>query len=435
MEQLLHYCWKHRLFPLRQLTTTDNQALEVIDVGLHNVNSGPDFLNAKVKMDGTVWVGNVEIHVRSSDWYVHRHDHDAAYNNVILHVAAEIDAEVRTESGRSVPQLQLSVPASVARHYEQLQTIDTYPPCYEIIPNLSTLTIHAWMSALQTERLEQKTHDIERRLQQCDGDWEAALFITLARNYGFGINGEAFEQWARSIPLHAVDHHRDDLFQIEAFFMGQAGLLERHLIPQKYHGTMDEEGYFERLRTEYLYLQRKFSLQPIDGKMWRFLRLRPQNFPYIRIAQLAHLYHSRRFGLRNLVECETIDDLKETMKSAVSPYWETHYVFGSVSRRSEKRLSEASLNVLLVNTAIPFLFAYGRHEASEPLCEQAIFYLEQLKPERNHIISMWQQCGLDAQNAGDTQALIQLKTQYCDRKECLRCRFGYEYLRGEQCDM
>ena len=256
--------------------------------------------------------------------------------------------------------------------------------------------------------------------------------MTLARNYGFGINGEAFEQWARSIPLHAVDHHRDDLFQIEAFFMGQAGLLERHLIPQKYHEAMDEEGYFERLRTEYLYLQRKFSLRPIDGKMWRFLRLRPQNFPYIRIAQLANLYHSRRFGLRNLVESETLDALKVAMKSAVSPYWETHYVFGSVSRKSEKRLSEASLNVLLINTAIPFLFAYGRHESSEQLCEQAINYLEQLKPERNHIVNMWQQCGLDVQNAGDTQALIQLKTQYCDRKECLRCRIGYEYLKGRE---
>ena len=432
MEQLLHYCWKHRLFPLRQLTTTDNQALEVIDVGLHNANSGPDFLNAKVKIGNTVWVGNVEIHVKSSDWYVHRHEQDAAYNNVILHVAGEIDAEVKTENGRIVPQLQLSVPASVAQHYEQLQTIDTYPPCYEIIPNLSTLTIHAWMSVLQTERLEQKTHDIERRLQQCNGDWEAALFMTLARNYGFGINGETFEQWAKSIPLHAVDHHRDDLFQIEAFFMGQAGLLERHLIPQKYHNTMDEEGYFERLRTEYLYLQRKFSLQPIDGKMWRFLRLRPQNFPYIRIAQLANLYHSRRFGLRNLVESETLDDLKVAMKSAVSPYWETHYVFGSVSKKSEKQLSEASLNVLLINTAIPFLFAYGRHESSEQLCERAINYLEQLKPERNHIVNMWQQCGLDVQNAGDTQALIQLKTQYCDRKECLRCRIGYEYLKGRE---
>lgn len=415
---------------MRQLATTDSQAVEVIDTGLHNTHSGPDFVNAKVKLGDTVWVGNIEIHVRSSHWYVHGHDQDTAYNNVILHIAAEVDADIRTCNGRTVPQMQLSVPHEVAQHYRQLLTIDKYPPCHEVIATMPQLTLHAWMAALHTERLEQKTHQIVQRLQQCNGDWETALFVTLARNYGFGINGEAFELWAKSVPLHAVDHHRDDLFQIEAFFMGQAGLLERRLIPQKYHRTMDEEGYFERLRAEYAYLQRKFSLQPIDGKMWRFLRLRPQNFPYIRIAQLARLYHSRRFGLRNIVESCTTDELRDTMKSAVSAYWQTHYVFGLPGKKSEKHLSEASLDVLLINTAIPVLFAYGRYQSSEVLCDKAVGYLEQLRPERNHIVRMWQACGLDVQHAADSQALIQLKKMYCDRKECLRCRIGYEYLKG-----
>ena len=227
MEKLLHYCWKHRLFPLAELYTTDGRRVEVIDTGLHNRNAGPDFFNAKVKIDGTLWVGNVEIHDRSSDWYVHGHQHDAAYDNVVLHVAELIDTDVTTHDGKSLPQLQLSVPDTIRQQYNQLITTDDYPPCYRIIPSLSRLTVHSWMSALQVERLEQKTNDIARRVKQADGSWEAAYFATLARNFGFGINGDAFETWAQHIPLQAVAHHRDDLFQVEAIFMGQAGLLDR----------------------------------------------------------------------------------------------------------------------------------------------------------------------------------------------------------------
>lgn len=430
MEQLLQYCWKHRLFPLKQLKTDQLQTVEVIDAGLHNTNAGPDFLNAKVKIDGTLWVGNVEIHDRASDWFLHGHQNDTAYNNVILHVTQNIDMDVTTADGRRIPQLQLLIPSTVSENYQQLLTIDAYPPCYQIIPSLPSLIIHSWMSALQSERLEQKTLDIQQRLQQCKGDWETALFVTLARNFGFGINGDAFEQWAQSLPLHSVAHHRDDLFQIEAIFMGQAGLLNPEVIPQKYHQQMIEEGYFDRLRNEYLYLAHKFSLQSIDAKLWRFLRLRPQNFPYIRIAQLANLYHSQRFCLRNLVESTTLSDLKDILRTTVTPYWETHYLFGSVSKRNEKHLSEQSLNVLLINTVIPLLFAYGRHIMSDNLCARALDFLEQLKPEHNHIVSMWQDCGMEIQNAGDTQALIQLKKRYCERKDCLRCRFGFEYLKG-----
>ena len=430
MEQLLHYCWKHKLFPLKQLTTTDGQTVDVIDTGLHNADAGPDFLNAKVKIDDTVWVGNVEIHVKSSDWYAHRHEHDAAYNNVILHVADVIDTEVRTQDGRTVSQLHLSVPQKVSRQYERLLAIDAYPPCYEIIPHLSRLTVHSWMSALQSERLAQKTDRINERLRSCNGDWEATLFVTLARNYGFGINGDAFEQWALAIPLQHVAHHRDDLFQIEAFFMGQAGLLGLETAPQQHREAMAADDYFVCLCNEYQFLSRKFSLQPIDAKQWKFLRLRPQNFPYIRLAQLASLYHRQRFGLRNIVECETLDELRDMLRIGVTPYWETHYVFGAVSASTDKRLSEQTIDVLIINTVIPTLFAYGRYLLSERLCERALLWLEQLKAENNHIVKMWKACGLEAQNAGDSQALIQLKTAYCDRKECLRCRMGYEYLKG-----
>lgn len=429
MEQLLHYVWRHKMFPLQEMHTTDGKLVEVIDPGLHNRNAGPDFFNAKVKIDGTLWVGNVEIHDRSHDWYVHGHDHDSAYNNVVLHVAGVVDDNVITSDGKFLPQMQLDVPKEINDHYKELLETDQYPPCYKIIPDLTKLTIHSWMSALQTERLEQKTEAIKARVDRNNGSWEDGYFTTLARNYGFGINGDAFEMWANTLPLKAVDHHRDDVFQIEAIFMGQAGLLELNTIPSQYQRDALNEGYFAKLRNEYQYLAHKFSMKPMDATMWRFLRLRPQNFPHIRISQLANLYYSRRAGLSSLVECTTIEQLKAVLATSVTPYWETHYTFGSTSCRNDKNLSPASLNLLMINTAIPMLFAYGKHKSDEALCDRAFDLLEQLKAENNHITRLWQQCGLTAQNAGDSQALIQLKKEYCDKKDCLRCRIGFEYLK------
>ena len=429
MEELLHYVWKHKLFPLSPLATTRCQRVEVIDPGLHNRNAGPDFFNAKVKIDGTLWVGNVEIHNKASDWYVHGHEKDERYDNVILHVCGIIDMEARNSKGSLLTQMLLAIPDHVLRHYKELLSIDQYPPCYQIIPSLSRLTTHLWMSALQTERLSQKTEAIEERVRRCNGDWENAYFVTLARNYGFGINGDAFEQWALSVPLHSVDHHRDDLFQIEAIFMGQAGLLELQAIPERYQQDALNDGYFSKLRNEYLYLQHKFSLQPMDYKLWKFLRLRPQNFPHIRLSQLANLYYQRNASLSQLLEATTIKQATAVLATSVTPYWETHYTFGSTSVRNEKGISESSLRLLIINTVAPILFAYGKYRGEEKYCDRAFSFLEQLRPENNHIIRMWQQCGLSVENAGDSQALIQLKKEYCDKKDCLRCRIGYEYLK------
>ena len=429
MEELLHYTWKHKLFPLHELTTTDGKPVEVIDPGLHNRNAGPDFFNAKVKINGTLWVGNVEIHTKASDWYQHGHDKDRNYDNVVLHVCETVDTDVRNSQGLFVRQMQLEVPQHVREQYELLLATDQYPPCYKIIPELTRLTVHAWMAALQTERLEQKTEAIQRRAERLNGSWEDAYFVTMARNYGFGINGDAFEQWAMNVPLQAVAHHRDDLFQVEAIFMGQAGLLELDTVPEHYQRDALNDGYFAKLRNEYLYLAHKFQMKPMDASLWRFLRLRPQNFPHIRISQLARLYHENRAGLSQLLACETVDQLKNLLRSQVTPYWETHYTFGSLSAKNEKHLSYGSLNLLIINTAIPMLFAMGRHQQKEQLCDRAFDLLEQLKPENNYIIRMWQQCGLEVQTAGDSQALIQLKKEYCDKRDCLRCRFGYEYLR------
>ena len=404
MEQLLHYCWKHRLFPLDGLRTIDGEEVEVIDPGLHNHNAGPDFFNAKVKIGGQLWVGNVEIHDKASDWFLHGHEKDALYNNVVLHVVGKADAQAVTEDHVEPPQMELEVPETVRLNYEELLKTDSYPPCYKIIPSLSRLMKHSWMSALETERLERKTEDIKRRADLCQGSWEAAYFVTMARNYGFGINAEAMEQWALSIPLNDVAHHSDSIFQIEAIFMGQAGLLQ--------------------------YLAHKYSLQPIDFHLWRFLRLRPQNFPHIRISQLANLYYQRKASLSQLIDCKDIKSAKALLMTEVTDYWQTHYAFGCESKANKKHLSEASLNLLLINTVVPIFFAYGRHRQDDTLCDRAFDFLEQLKAEDNHITRNWQEVGLTVENAGDSQALIQLKNEYCDRRDCLRCRFGYEYLKG-----
>ena len=428
----MHYVWKHKLFPLAEQKTTDGKSLEIIDTGLHNHNAGPDFFNAKVKIDGTLWVGNVELHDKASDWFRHGHEKNAAYNNVILHVVGQADTEATTADGMHVTQFELKVPPTVADHYRELLQADRFPPCHRLIPQLERLKIHSWMSALQTERLEEKTAAIARKVEQCNGSWEDAFFATLARNYGFGINGEAFESWAMHVPLNCIAHHRDDLFQIEAFFFGQAGLLDTESMTEKQRQQAMADSYFSRLRTEYSFLAHKFSLKPIERKQWRFMRLRPQNFPYIRISQLANLYFSRKAGLGNIMECTTPEQARRILCTEVSEYWQTHYAFGAESAKSQKHLSAASLDLIIINTVVPMLFAYGSYMGNERICNRAFGFLEQLKPEDNTIIRTWKECGMDVQNAGDTQALVQLKKEYCDKKKCLYCRIGYEYLKRRQ---
>lgn len=419
MEQLLHYVWKHKIFSLKELKTTTGQQVEVIDTGLANTDTGPGFFNAKLKLDGVLWIGNIEIHERSSDWFKHGHHADTGYNSVILHIASEIDMEISRSNGERIPQIQLICPEAVRTNYKELLETDSYPPCYRIIPSLPPFTAHSWMTALQMERFEQKATLLNERLKRCQGNWEDAFFITLARNFGFGLNGDAFETWAHQLPFRAVDKHRNDLFQIEAIFFGQAGILE----------YSDGDGYYLRLKKEYTYLQHKFGLIPMDASLWRFLRLRPANFPHIRIAQLACLYH-RAYGLLSrIMETETLQGVRDILKGGTSEYWLTHYTFGGSSPSRPKTLSNTSLDLLIINTVVTFLYAYGLHKGNRVLCARAGSFLEELKAENNYITRMWEQCGMKASNAADSQALIQLKKEYCDKKKCLYCRIGYEYLK------
>lgn len=404
------------------LQTTTGEPVEVIDAGLPNTNAGPDFFNAKLKIGGTLWLGNIEVHTLASDWMRHGHDKDAAYDNVILHVAETVDCEVFRANGVPVPQLQLPCPDPVRQRYDELSHAEIYPPCYSILSSLPKLTVHSWLSALQVERFEQKARVIATRLERCNNHWEDVFFITLARNFGFGLNGDAFEAWASRLPFRAIDKHRDDLFQVEAFFFGQAGLLDEEL--------PDADGYYLKLQKEFRYLQHKFELSvPMTATQWRFLRLRPGNFPHVRLAQLANLYYKERSLFSRIMEADTLEAVRKLLTVTTSPYWEEHFNFRKVSSSREKQVGKNAQNLIIINTVIPFLYAYGLHKADELLCERATGFLESLKAEDNHIIRHWSGAGLPVSTAADSQALLQLQKEYCDKKDCLRCRFGFEYLR------
>lgn len=319
----------------------------------------------------------------------------------------------------------MKVPEHILNNYHELTNEETYPPCYRIVPHLEPLHVHAWMNRLTVERLEEKTQRIQRYLSLTDGDWERVFFITLARNFGFGTNAQAFEQWALTIDPQAIGKHRDNAFQVEAFFMGQAGLLDpQALAPDRI------DDYFTRLQNEYAFLRHKFSLQPLVGNPWKFGRLRPQNFPHVRLSQLVQLYVECRTDFSRLLECTDVKSFRQFFRVSATPYWQQHYTFGEESTLGAKTLQTASLNLLIINTAAPLLFAYGRHLMNEDMAERAFTLLEALPPERNYITRCWERAGIPVEHAADSQALIRLRQHYCDRKDCLRCRFGTAYLRG-----
>ncbi|MBO7417364.1 MAG: DUF2851 family protein [Bacteroidaceae bacterium] len=421
MEQLLQYVWKHKIYPFSGLKTTNGEVVEVIDAGLQNQHAGPDFFNAKLKIGDVLWVGNVEVHEKASAWYSHGHHLNPAYANVILHVVGDADAEIfRYGSTEKIPQVVLPCPDEVKRKYALLKRMDTYPACYAILRDIPMITLHSWLSALTAERIDQRAGLIYERLKLCENNWEHALFITLARNFGFGLNGDVFEAWAKRINLAAVGKHRDDLRQIEAIFFGMAGLLEDNL----------DDSYYRDLQQEYRYLSHKFGFSsPIQTDLWKLSRIRPQVFPHIKIAQLAYLYHNQESLLSKVLEAKSIESMKSLLQTSTSSYWNNHYLFGKETAIYEKSLGNDSLNLMLINTFIPFLVAYGKHKGCDEFCHRASDFLEQLKPENNYIIRQWERFGIIADHAADSQALIQLRKEYCDKRDCLRCRIGYQYLK------
>lgn len=420
MERMLQYVWKHRLYTEPDLTTTDGVPVFVIDPGIPNDDAGPDFFNAKIRIDGTVWVGNVEIHERASDWMAHGHNQDKAYDSVILHVVRHNDKPVYRTNHEVIQQAVLKVPPKIEDNIGWLLSRDNPVLCAECIHHISPLHLSDWMTALLMERLERKTEDIFVRLEQNSKDWNEVFYITLMRNFGFGTNSDALELLAKSLPYKCILKHRDNSLQVEALLFGQAGLLEME--------ELTADPYLQSLRREYEFLKKKYQLRPVEGFLFKKLRIRPVNFPHIRLAQAAAVWMNHDLLFSKVLATENTDDLKTLFNVTPSGYWTTHYNFRSVSSVREKSVGKSASDIILINTVVPVLFAYGKYKNLPEYCERALRFMEEILPERNRIVTVFNEAGIPVKNAGDTQALIQLRREYCDKKKCLYCRIGFRVI-------
>lgn len=421
-EEFLHYVWKFKLFNQQQLITTTGSEVEIIKSGSYNTDSGPDFFNAQLKIDSTLWAGNVEIHIASSDWKKHSHQSDKAYDNIILHVVYEADDTIKRVSGEEIPTIELKdrIDEKIYSNYQNFKSSKNWIPCQATINSTPQLIINSTIDKLILERLERKSTAIINSLQLNNNNWEQTFYQHLARNFGFKTNSEPFELLAKSIPLLALGKHKNSLLQIEALLFGQAGLLDQHF----------EDKYPQGLQNEYLFLKHKLKLQAIDSHLWKFLRLRPVNFPTIRIAQFANLIINSSHLFSKIIETENITALHKLMNAGVSDYWKTHYIFDKSSRNSTKQLGEDSINNIIINTIVPFLFVYGKQKNDDNYVERALQFLEHTKGENNTIITKWDSLKMPVKNAYSTQALLQLKNEYCDSKKCLHCSIGNYLLKN-----
>ncbi|MDL2222950.1 DUF2851 family protein [Bacteroidales bacterium OttesenSCG-928-M11] len=421
MESLLHYAWKYKLYNPNNFLIDENTECEIIDHGLHNTDAGPDFFNAKVRIKDKIWAGNIELHTRSSDWYKHKHDKNQSYNSVVLHVAEIIDVpEIFDSTGRSIPQWKIEVSEKMKENYQYLLSNDREIPCVERIQEINSVYLFDWISALLTERLERKVRAIFQLLERYNNDWNEVFYVTLSRNFGFGINNDSFERLALSLPLRIIAKHSDSIIQVEALFLGQAGLFESELI---------EDDYYFRLQKEYDFLRNKYNLQPLDNHLFRNLRVRPNNFPHIKIVQLANLIRKTQHLFSNIISAHGADEYILLFQDEVSEYWQIHSQFGQACKKRERKLSLSSIRIILINTVVPILYAYGKKNNDSRYSEQAIRLLESLPPESNFIITLFSRMGIVCENAGDSQALIQLKREYCENKKCIYCRIGFRLLK------
>lgn len=394
--------------------------IEVIDVGISNTDAGPDFFNAKVKMGGKVWAGNIEIHTDPVDWIRHGHNMDEGYNSVILHVVGKAGVQVFNQAGQPLPQCELEVPPKFRDNYEYLLCSDVAVPCSNFIGSVPSVHIRSMMESLLLERLERKSRDVFRLLDRFENSWNDVFYTILSRNFGFGLNAEPFERLALAMPLSILMKHSDQLLQVEALLFGQAGML----------GDSDgNDDYLLNLKREYQFLRTKYNLKPLDSFLFKKLRVRPTGSPFLRIAQLAKLCQTIPGLFSMILETEDVGKIRLFFHVNASGYWQTHYSFKDQSPQKSKYLGDASLDVILINTVAPVLFAYGLKTGSESYINKATAFLETLRPESNSIVSQFVGAGLNVGSAYDSQALIQLKREYCEKRKCLFCRVGHRLLK------
>jgi len=420
-EDFLHYVWKFQKFSSKDLKTTNNESIFIEKIGEHNLNAGPDFFNSKLSINHQLWAGNVEIHIKSSDWFAHRHEEDAAYDNVILHIVWEHDGEVYRKDNSVIPTLELKeiVDKNVLDNYRKLTLKkQQWIPCENDFATVNDFVFENWLERLYLERLEQKSALIKTELKASKNDWEGLLFRLLCKNFGLKVNGDSFYSLAKSIDFSIVKKCGSDTKKLETLLFGQSGLLE----------TQKEDSYFESLKLEYDYLKHTYKLSNSNVLAPKYFRLRPPNFPTIRLSQLASLYHQKKSLFSGIVKANSLNDYYELFNVSASEYWSTHYNFGVESSKRKKKLTKKFIDLLLINTVVPLLFSYGKvlgKENSEALLKLA----STIPSEENTVIKKFQQLRNTSENSLQSQALLQLKNEYCNKKRCLQCAIGNAILK------
>lgn len=420
-EDFLHYLWKTKKLKPEDLVTTDGICIQVVDYGQYNVNSGPDFFNAKVEIDGTLWVGNVEMHVNTSDWLKHGHSSDKAYDNVILHVVYEHDLSPTSDIALAkIPTIALKgrIPKIyLDRYLALIQSTDSIP-CQRLIKNVDPTKIELWKYALIVDRLYQKANRTAAILFHQNSDWEETMYIMLAKYFGSQVNTAPFEMLAQNLPLKIIQKNMDRPLAIEALVFGQAGMLHT--------GYTDE--YYIQLQKEYHFLQKKYQLTPINPVVWKFSKMRPINFPTVRLAQFASLLQNTIGLFSKIKEATDIATLHKLLSASPHTYWNEHYRFGAQSPVLEKSISMGFIDLLIINTIAPVLYLYGKTMQDDIYIDRAIQWLESLKAEQNQITKAWKAAGVKVKTAFDAQSLIHLKQNYCDEYNCLNCKIGHEIM-------
>ncbi len=415
-ERLLQFIWQFQYFNTSHLCTNTGQQVQIIKPGNYNTDQGPDFLNAKIKIGDTVWAGSVEIHVKASDWNLHGHSADENYKNVILHVVWEQDVALKETFPGLV--LQDRVPAMLLNRYEEFMQSASLIPCASQINKINNLSTLAWEERLIAERLLNKTKIIKGHLEENKGHWEETFWWMLARNFGMKINMDAFEQMAKRIPVSLLAKNKNQIQTLEALLFGQANML----------GPRFTESYPIMLFKEYSYLKRKYNLTPQPLPI-HFLRMRPANFPSVRLAQLAMLVHKSQHLFRTILEVETLQEVKKLLDVSANDYWHYHYQFEEESEFKPKKIGEEMKQNLFINTVIPCLFAYGHQNKNIELQQKAVTWLQELPAENNKITRAFESLGLKAKSAYESQYYIQLNNEYCSQKNCLQCSIGNQILK------
>jgi len=415
-ERLLQFIWQFQYFNKSELITSEGEALQIIFPGQYNTNQGPDFSEAKIKIGGTIWAGNIELHLKTSDWNKHNHHRDDNYNNVILHVAWEND--IMQTNSIPVFELKERVSKILLQRYESLMNAAGFIACENSIHIVRDITWKSWKERLMAERLIRKAKATENYLQQSGYHWEETFWWLLARNFGMKVNADAFEEIARSIPLNILGKHKNQIHQLESLLLGQSNLLK---------GKFEDE-YPKMLQKEYEFYKSKYELRPVAANLF-FLRMRPGNFPTIRLAQLAMLVHESAHLFSKLKEASSVNEIKKWFDVTANDYWHYHYSLDETSSFKKKKLGAATIDNIIINTIAPLLFAYGSYHDDEKYKQKALQWLEETSPESNSITKRFQELKIENKTAFDSQALIELKNEYCNKKRCLECSIGNAILK------